>query len=264
MHTNSIINKKYDVVIKAHQKDYYKLDLVVESLRYLNPQPENVYILSPDGFYPQGTYYDDKIVYITDDQVTPFIDKTRLNHRPNWNWINLVSILQTFTENDLYFDVQSDNFFTQPVDLFDSNGRPRIFQSISQECNNKGHRPYFEFSENVFDLPKMGEGYSYIIEFLMYDRRLLKKLIDQYDTFDFMMETIYNNVNQQSYPADQEIFGNLIEKHFPNEYEIVKNVPVEIAGSYYVSPPREELVQFIENTKQNKKECISCSYHTWI
>ena len=44
------MDNKYDVVIKSHPKDYYKLDLVVESLQYLNPQPENVYILTPDGF----------------------------------------------------------------------------------------------------------------------------------------------------------------------------------------------------------------------
>lgn len=258
------MDNKYDVVIKAHQKDYYKLDLVVESLKYLNPQPENVYILTPDGFYPEGTSYEDKIVYITDDQVTPFIDRSRLTHRPNWNWINLVSILQTFTENDLYFDVQADNFFTQPIDLFDSSGRPKIFQSISNECNNNGHRPYFEFSEKVFDLPKMGEGYSYIIEFLMYDRRLLKEIINKYPSFDDLMEEIYINVNSNSYPADQEIFGNLIEKHFPENYSIIKNVNVEIKGSYAQSPPRDELISFIEDTKENKKDSIACSYHTWI
>lgn len=257
------MDNNYDVVIKSHPKDYYKLDLVVESLKYLNPQPKNIYILTPDGYYPEGTSYDDKIIYITDDQVTPFIDRNRLNHRPNWNWINLVSIFQTFTENDLYFDVQSDNFFTQPIDLFDSNGRPKIFQSISNDGNNRGHRPYFEFSEKVFDLPKMGQGYSYIIEFLMYDRKLLKKIIGKYSSFDQMMEKIYSNVNPSSYPADQEIFGNLIEKYFPENYSIIKNVNVEIKGSYMQSPSREEILSLIEETK-NKKDFVACSYHTWI
>ena len=46
---------KYDVVIKAHEKDYHKLSLVVNSLQYLNPQPESVYIVSSDGFRPHGT-----------------------------------------------------------------------------------------------------------------------------------------------------------------------------------------------------------------
>jgi len=36
------MDNKYDVVIKAHYKDYHKLDLVVDSLKYLNPEPENI------------------------------------------------------------------------------------------------------------------------------------------------------------------------------------------------------------------------------
>ena len=39
------MDNDYDVVIKSHPKYYYKLDLVVESLKYLNPQPKNIYIL---------------------------------------------------------------------------------------------------------------------------------------------------------------------------------------------------------------------------
>jgi hypothetical protein len=128
---------KYDVVIKAHNKDYHKLELVVDSLQYLNPEPESIYILTQDGFYPKNTIFDEKIVFIKDEQVTPYIDRSRLTHRPNWNWINLVSILQEFTENDLYLDVQSDNFFTKPIDLFDDQGRPKLFQSTVNPGNNK-------------------------------------------------------------------------------------------------------------------------------
>ena len=116
------------------------MDLVIETFHFLNPLPDKIYILSPDGYYPEGTSFDDKIIYITDDQVEPFIDRTRLTHRPNWNWINLVSILQKFTENDLYLDVQSDNFFVKPIDLFDESGRPRIFQNSYNDINNEGHR----------------------------------------------------------------------------------------------------------------------------
>ena len=72
------MKNKYDVVIKAHPKDYYKLDLVIETFHFLNPLPDKIYILSTDGYYPEGTSFDDKIIYITDDQVEPFIDRTRL------------------------------------------------------------------------------------------------------------------------------------------------------------------------------------------
>jgi hypothetical protein len=256
------MDNKYDVVIKSHPKDYFKLGLVVDSLKFINPEPENIYILSPDGFYPKNTIFDSKIIYISDDQVTPFIDRNKLKQRPNWNWINLVSLFQTFTENDLYFDVQSDNFFIKPIDLFDQFGKPKLFQSTANECNNCGHRPYFDFSEKVFDLPKIGEEYSYIIEFLMYDKKLLKKLFENYSSFEEMMEKIYNTVNQSSYPADQEIYGNLIEKYFSDKYEIVPKFPINLIGSH-IPPSYNELVSFIEENKKNP-EIVSCSYHTWL
>lgn len=259
------MDNKYDVVIKAHYKDYHKLDLVVDSLKYLNPEPENIYILTQDGYYPKNTIFDSKIVFIQDDQVVPCIDRSRLIHRPNWNWINLVSIFQEFTKNDLYLDVQSDNFFTQPIDLFDKNGKPRIFQSTVNSGNNIGHRPYFEFSEKVFDLEKMSGGYSYIIEFLMYDRKILREFFKKkYSSFENMMEMVYNSVTMQSYPADQEIFGNLVEKHYSDRYCFVPNVPVYLSG---VSGEQEVTVEYlksyIETIKKEKPEIIACSHHTW-
>ena len=256
---------KYDVTIKAHQKDYHKLELVVNSLQYLNPEPENIYILTQDGFYPKNTLFDNKIVFIRDDQVTPYIDRSKLNHRPNWNWINLVSILQDFTENDLYLDVQSDNFFTKPIDLFDEYGKPKIFQSTVNTGNNIGHRPYFEFSENVFDLEKVSDGYSYIIEFLMYDRKLLKELFKKYDSIEKMLEIIYENVNDKSYPADQEIFGNLVEKHFPDKYCFVPNAPIYLDGvGDGLNVSQEYLKEYIKQVKIQRPDVIACSHHTWI
>jgi hypothetical protein len=256
---------KYDVVIKAHNKDYHKLELVVDSLKYLNPEPENIYILTQDGFYPKNTIFDEKIVFIKDEQVTPYIDRSRLTHRPNWNWINLVSILQEFTENDLYLDVQSDNFFTKPIDLFDDQGRPKLFQSTVNPGNNKGHRPYFEFSENVFGLEKVSDGYSYIIEFLMYDRKLLKELFKKFSSTEEMLEVIYSNVNDNSYPADQEIFGNLVEKHFPEKYCFVPNAPVYLDGvGDGLNVSQEYLKEYIKQVKIQRPDVIACSHHTWI
>ncbi len=256
---------KYDVVIKSHQKDYHKLELVVDSLKYLNPEPDNIYILTQDGFYPKNTIFHDKIIFIKDAQVTPYIDRARLTHRPNWNWINLVSILQEFTENDLYLDVQSDNFFTQPIDLFDEQNRPKIFQSTVNPGNNKGHRPYFQFSEKVFGLEKVSEGYSYIIEFLMYDRKLLKELFKKFDSVDNMLEVIYENIDDSSYPADQEIFGNLVEKYFPEKYCFVPNTPVHLDGvGDGLNVSQKYLEEYIKQVKIQRPDVIACSHHTWI
>jgi len=255
------MDNNYDVVIKSHPKDYFKLDLVIESLHYLNPQPENIYVLTPDGFYPKNTSYESKIISITDNQVSPFIDREKLTHRPKWNWVNLVTLFQSFTKNDLYLDVQADNFFVKEINLFNSDGKPRIFQSTMNGVNNDGHRQYFNFSEKVFGIPKVSKGYSYIIEFLLYDRKKIQKLIDQYSSIDEVLQVCYDNVNSESYPADQEIYGNLLEKYFPNNYEFVPNFSIAYHGDFYV-PQRETLENFIL-THKNRGNVTACSYHTY-
>jgi hypothetical protein len=267
-------NKKYDVVIKSHQKDYFKLNLVVDSIKYLNPQPSKIYILSKDGYVPKGTDYSSIINPVMDSDVVPYIDRSKLNHRPNWNWINLVSLFQTFTEQDLYFDIQSDNFFLKNIDLFDDLGKPKIFRSTANHVNVYGWRPYFNFSETVFNLPKMSAGFSYIIEFLMYDKNHLKKLTEMYDSFESMMQVIYSNINSDSYPADQEIFGNLAEKYFSNEYCFVDNFPVHFSGkevAIHGEPTIEDVMYYIENVGKGypfgsgaTENLSACSFHTWI
>jgi hypothetical protein len=65
-----------------------------------------------------------------------------------------------------------------------------------------------------------------------------------------------------SYPADQEIFGNLLEKYFPEDYEFVEDFPVFHTGNH-VAPSKETLVNFIKNHKYENK-FYACSYHTYL
>jgi hypothetical protein len=65
-----------------------------------------------------------------------------------------------------------------------------------------------------------------------------------------------------SYPADQEIFGNLLEKYFPNDYEFVQDFPILHVG-HHIPPSKETLVNFIEKNKSEGK-FSSCSYHTYL
>lgn len=254
--------KKYDIVIKSAPKDYFKLDLVIDSIKYLIPQPSKIYILTNDGYRPKNTTYDSIIECVMDSDVNLKIDKSLLRHRPNWNWVNLVSLFQNFTENDLYLDVQSDNFFVNYIDLFDENSKPKIFRSTINNNNVKGWKPYFDFSEKVFGIPKMSSGFSYIIEFLMYDKNHTKKLCEMYNSFDDMMEKIYQSIDMNSYPADQEIYGNLIEKYFSEQYRFVDDFPVHFTGTEG-NPTYEEVSNYIKNVKSNLPNMYACSYHTW-
>jgi len=253
----------YDVTIKSHPKDYHKLNLVVESLSFLSPQPKNIYIISPDGFVPESEKYKDILVAVKDSEIVPNIDRDKFAERKNWAWQNSLSILQDITENDLYLDVQSDNFFIKEVELFDFEGKPKLFRSIQNLNNNAGWSPYFIFNKNVFDLDRTWNGYSYIIEFMMYDKKILKDFfINKFGSIDNLLLSMYENNNSFSYLGDQEFYGSLIESLYSSKYSFVDNTPVILDGSNN-DISAEFLKKYEDKVKKMYPETIAFSYHTW-
>ena len=254
--------QNYDVVIKSHPKDYYKLPYVIDSLKYLEPQFDNIYLVSLDGHVPQ-CLFTDKIIPVKDSEVAPFIDKTRFNYRYNWCWVNMLSITQEFTKNDLYLDVQADNIFLNKVELFNEDGRPRLFKTSANMANNNEWGPYFTFSRSMFGLNKITYGSSYIIEFMLYDKKKLSKLYENYSSKQEMIEKSYGLVSDESYPADQEIYGNLIERDFSEDYEIVGPVETHLTGKFSSNDETQELLKYIEEIKSKSPAALACSYHTY-
>jgi len=136
----------YDVTIKAHEKDYHKLKLVVNSLQYLNPQPKN----------------------------------------------------------------------------------------------------------------------TYIIEFMMYNKILLNKLFESYGSREAFIEKVYHNIDETKYPADQEIFGNLVCNYFNDKYLHVNNFPIIRTGYHYPQMIDEKQIeQALEQIKNTNREMYAISIHTW-
>lgn len=250
---------EYDVIIKSHFKDYKKLKHVVNSFKYLNPFPQNIYIITENGFIPKSNFTD-IIIPIKDADVTPFIDRQKFSYRKNWCWVNTVSITQDFTRNNLYLDVQSDNFFINKIDLF-QEGKIKLFKTNHNANNNNRWSPYFDFSKQMFNIDKITHGSSYITEFIMYDKNKLKKLWKDYETIDIAMDKMYNIINRNCYPADQEIYGNLIEKYYSDKLYI-ENINVAYAGKYE-NVSSLEIEKYIADNKKNNPEYVACSYHTY-
>jgi len=253
----------YDVTIKSHPKDYHKLDLVVESLSFLSPQPKNIYIISPDGFLPKSKKYKDMLVAVKDSEIIPSINRDNFIQRKNWAWQNTVSILQDVTENDLYLDVQSDNFFTKKIELFEPDGTPKLFRSTVNLNNVRGWSPYFIFNKKVFNLDKGWVGYSYIIEFMLYDKKILKDFYsNKFDSIENLLSKMYENTNKSSYLGDQEFYGNLIESLYPSRYSFVDSTPVILDGSES-DVTVEFLKEYTKNIQELHPEIVAFSYHTW-
>ena len=252
---------EYDVVIKSHKKDYNKLRYTINSFKYLKPFPQNIYLVTEDGFVPTCNYTD-IIIPIKDVDVYPHIDKSKINYRNNWCWVNMVSITQEFTKNDKYFDVQADNFFLKKVDLFE-DGKVKLFKTSRNPNNNGKWNQYFSFSQDLFGIDKLTIGSSYITEFIMYDRNKLKTLWSKFDSKQQAIDKMCNSISQHSYPADQEIYGNLIEKYHLDDH-IIEKVELEYRGGWE-NPTDEDIETYIVKSMLDESNYLACSYHTyWI
>lgn len=251
----------YDVFIKAHESDYSKLKFCINSLKHLNPAPKNIYVVSPTGTKPVGTDFDDLIISVKDDDVTPTISKSKIGYRPNWSWSSLITLFQDITENDLYLEVQADSFFIKDIQLFE-NEKPIIYTTRVNPNNNGAWGPYFNFSNSIFDIDKKTFGRSFITEFLMFNKKHTKVLQEKYPSFEDMMDRVYDSISSDCYSSNQEIFGNLIERDFSEDYVFSHDTPLILEGRESLEPVSEEfLISFIERCKETN--AVSCSYHAW-
>lgn len=236
--------------------------MVINSLKHLQPEFDNIYLITEDGYIPE-CLFKNKIFAIKDSEVTPFINKEKFLYRFNWCWVNMLSITQDFTKNNLYLDVQADNFFLNDINLFNEDGKPKLFKTKVNVNNNNVWSPYFDFSSKMFDINKMTHGSSYIIEFMLYDKNKLSKLYEKYGSKENMIEESYRIINQYCYPGDQEIYGNLIEKNFPDSYEIINNVETYINGDTIMDEDIERIQMFVKEIVSRHPDAIACSYHTY-
>lgn len=252
--------RNYDIIIKSGVKDYYKLPWVIESLKWLNPQPEGVYIISPDGILPDSVRYSSIMHAVKDKEVFPGFDRRRIKHRPNWTTTSIMALFQDVTKNDLYLDVQSDNVFTQEIDLF-TGDKPNFF--ISPQHAHY-HQPYFSFSEDAFGLSKDSENIdSFIVEFMMYDKNIAWELIASYGDIDYFLNYAVTIINDSCYPADQEIYGNwCLQKHF-GDHEFLYNIQTYIGSHYYPEKWTAEEILFLINDPANK-DYVAMAFHTWL
>ena len=182
---------------------------------------------------------------------------------PNWVWTNLVSLTQNFTENDFYLDVQSDVFFLKQINLFDELGRPKLFKTTSNEANNNnGESSYFRFSKEMFSVNKITDGDSYIIDYTMYNKTIAKKIYSKYRSVEDMLEAAYKVIDESRFPADGEIFGNFVEKFFPDFYCITREINHCFSGVRSGEGRRSTVLAYINKCKQSSF-MNSCAFHDW-
>ncbi len=254
------MTRNYDVLIKSGKKDNYKLPWVIESLKWLNPQPQNIYIVSPDGVLPNSVRYGSILHAVKDKDVFPGFDWKRIKHRPNWCTTCLMALFQDVTDNDLYLDVQSDNIFLEEIDLFTGN-KPNFFLSPQ----HKGyHQPYFTFSLKAFNLAKDPENQdSFIVEFVMYNKRITRELIARYDSINDFLDYAVTIIDKDCYPGDQEVHGNwCMQNHF-NKHEFLYNIKTIFEWKGH--PDKWTISEIERHIKKKKnKGAVAASFHSYL
>jgi len=203
----------YDVVIFSGLKEVHRLELTVESISKLNPQPENIYVVTPE---PQRVSIPNIQVF-SDDEV---LKLERKGERKNWIWQQCAKLFQNITKNDWYFTVDSDLVFMKPLELFSKNGKPMFWRYLIAG-NNRGK--YFnKIALGLEDYWK----HSLMTHFMMFDRKLCNELLIDFCNYqnykgndplkffyEFAVERGDNNF------SEWELYGNYIATKHREKYE---------------------------------------------
>ena len=169
-----------------------------------------------------------------------------------------MAIFQDVTEQDYYLDIQSDNFFMKPIDLFNKDGSPIFFMSPQ---HSHYHEPYFDFSKKLFDLERQGDD-SFIIDFMLYSKKISKEMLEPYGDFNNFFTKACEVISDKSYPTEQDCYANWCLKNHPEKYEIKKGVITKVMGKDFPKNYTEQEIDAIINSGEFSNE-VAISLHTW-
>ena len=238
---------KYDLIIPSHPKDYVKLQFCLNScLEHLNPSPENIYVITPDGLGGSVA------TGIKDEDAIQINKATIKYRRSNWIYQQLVKLFQDFTENDLYLCVDSDLIFNRSIDIF-KDDKPNFFVSD----RDQHHEPYFNFMDLYFGLSRQVD-HTFINDFMIFDKNICSEMIPDKD---HLALAINETMSDDCLLSEFETYGNYITKNHPNLYgsQLTKT---KMYGRYSSEPwSGEEIKQIVD---ENRTEDVDLfTIHSW-
>jgi hypothetical protein len=248
----------YDIVLVSHEKDFNNIKFIVDySNRHLNFDSIHL-ILSERKEYNDIELLKtitDKPIYVHKESDVLKIDKSRISYRPNWIYQMMLKLFQNVTKNDNFLIIECDCLILKNINFFEDS-KTNFFL-----CRDQNHEPYFKFN-NLFGFGRE-HNHSFISEFMMYDKKIIKDFLDKANckSVDDFLEILYNNVNSDCYPADYELYGNFCVKHHKDDFNL-KHLNYNFYGrESRVKPYWEdfEITNLVDSN--NDKDVIS--FHTW-
>jgi hypothetical protein len=250
--------KNYDIVIVSHEKDFNNIKFIVE-FSQKNLKFDSIHLILSE----RKEFTDLKLlqtltnkpVFLHKESDVLNVDKLRIKYRPNWIYQMLLKIFQNVTENDDFLIIESDCLILKEINFFEGDITNLYL------CRDQNHTPYFNFN----NLLGFGREYnhSFISEFMMYNKKIIEDLLvkSNCNSINDFLEIIYNEVNNNCYPADYELYGNFCFKYHNDKINL-KHLNYNFFGreskngSFWTD---DEIKSLIDNNLD--KDVIS--FHTW-
>lgn len=263
----------YDVVVPSAPKDFNKLPFLYESLKYLNPQPQQMLVVVPDGTEKQVRINENSlpVSVVAESQtlpkdLNPLASKNF--RRPQWIYQQFIKLFQV-TSSDDYMIIDSDLFINRPLDVYNKDGKPFIMLA-----NDQNHQPYFNYMEDVFGFGRL-YPHSFISEIMYFKREYTDELLRHYCIHNGLIElfnegrekavrSLYHYTSERAcdnwIPADYEIYGNFVVYKHPNDYS-VKNITCKMLGTY--QEWTDKSLQILRDEMRIRDFDVFTA-HTWI
>lgn len=204
----------YDIFIPIAPKDYNKLKFLLKSIEENLSGYEGIYITSPDNKVLNFiNYKNENEYYFTDKQILN-LDILKCKYRPGWQYQMFLKMFQNITKNDYYLTIDSDIIFNKPLSLFE-DGKPIMYVGWEQH-----HRPYFEYQEKLFNLPRI-YPHTFICDMNFFNKNVWKMFLDYYNYTPYTLwDKTCEISNENCRPAEPEIYGQYVWKQYSGMYII--------------------------------------------
>lgn len=209
---------KYDVVIPSGRRDVHRVPLCVESLKYLDPQPENIYVITPD---PSMVATGLPIQVLSDDDVFKF---DRKGKNPNWLFQQFIKLFQNITKNDCYMAVDSDTVFLRKFPVLSPNNKP-MFWRLDYATNTEEAYRFINESIGVERILP----YSMMAHSMMFDKGICNHLLAEFiklhpntekqPVVHFYDWTVENMDTGRVALSEWELYANFVANRYPILYD---------------------------------------------
>lgn len=221
---------KYDVLIPVGKRDVARVGFCVESLRWLDPQPDSVTVVTPDpALVPRLDRPGVRVVRDSD-----VLDLERVGPQGNWVFQQFIKLFQGVTENSLYMTVDSDLVFLRPFKVFADDGRPLFWRFPLAGA----HGGFQSFMRDAWGLegPK---AHSMVCHMMMFDRKFVQEMLDVFVRLHpcpegmGRVEHLYRYAAERSCDkwciSEYESYASYMEARHPGVYGLKGAVCFELA-----------------------------------